>query len=175
MNVAAVLLCAGCYASVRPGVTAPIGHGHGTAGFDVAVSGGVERRTPDVRAGGGVELGARFADDNGFVPLAIGGHVAVAVAGGSHDDWRPLLVAHGAAGYGVGLDVKGAPDQTAPSGLFVQGFLGFGLGATWLRETYGVHPGHVAIGLSGTRYVPDTGGAFWFLGGAVEGNFGFGP
>ena len=46
-----VLALMGCYAEVRPGLSAPVGHGHGGVGFDVGFGGGVEHLSKSYRAG----------------------------------------------------------------------------------------------------------------------------
>jgi len=171
MKVWILVALAGCYADVRPGLSAPVGHGHGGYGFDVGFGGGVEHVSESYRAGGGLMLGARASDDNGFVPFGVEGHVAVKLTPALD---RPrgygiLGVAHAGVAGAVGLDKTPESNGKAPNGTTIQLFAGLGYGTTSPRHD----PGHVAFGFSAARFWPDGGDAFWFLGGALELSYSF--
>jgi len=161
---------AGCYADVRPGISAPVGHGHGGVGFDVGFGGGVEHDSDSYRAGGGLMLGARASDTNGFVPFGVEGHVAVPLTPPlDRRGYGILGVAHAGIAAAIGLDKRPASAGTAPDGTIVQLFAGLGYGSTSPH----LDTGHVAFGLSAARFWPDGGDAFWFMGGALELSYSF--
>jgi len=153
----ASLAMAGCYADLRPGITAPVGHGHGGAGTDLGLALGGEHVDDTLRIGGGITTGARIADGNGFVPIGIDGHMAALLA----PHTRVLAVAHVSVGYARGL-------SDAPSGVFNAAFAGIGLGSTMQQPDSRVPRGHIAVGPSATWFRADSGNSYWFLGVALE-------
>lgn len=161
----------GCYADVRPGLSAPLGHGHGGVGFDVGFGGGVEHLSDTYRAGGGLMLGARASDTNGFVPFGVEGHVAVPLTPplDRSRGFGILGVAHAGIATAIGLQKRDSSPETAPDGTVAQLFAGLGYGTTSSHK----ETGHVAFGLSAARFWPDGGDAFWFLGGALELSYSF--
>jgi hypothetical protein len=165
-----VLALMGCYAEVRPGLSAPVGHGHGGVGFDVGFGGGVEHLNKSYSAGGGLMLGARESDTNGFVPFGVEGHVAVPLTPPLDlRGYGVLGVVHAGIATAVGLQKRSGSDENAPDGTVVQLFAGLGYGTT----SPNLKTGHVAFGLSAARFWPDGGDAFWFLGGALELSYSF--
>lgn len=169
-----LVMLSGCYAAVRPTISAPVGHGHGGAGAELGLSGGVEHFDTRLRAGGGIDFGPRLANHNGFVPFALEAHIAIAVGGKPYGDrWRPLIVAHSMFGFASGLPQSGdttGPDS--PSGYLARAFVGFALGATTTQRDYRVNAGHEGFGLMATRFWPEAGDPFWMLGAGFDVSFG---
>jgi hypothetical protein len=167
----ALIAVAGCYLDFRPGITAPAGHGHGSWGGDFGGAAGFDHLDPRYRVGGGIAIVSRLADDNGYVAVGLEAHTAIVlsptVAVRRLGQW--LLVSHLGVGGAAGLP-RPAPYGDAPDGVVAQGFLGIGLGYTSDAKI-----GHLALGVSTTRFFPvDNGGdAFWFLGGALDVSFVF--
>ena len=170
MRVWILVALAGCYADVRPGFSAPVGHGHGSVGFDVGFGGGVEHLSDSYRAGGGLMLGARASDTNGYVPFGVEGHGAVMLSPPlDRRGFGILGVAHAGIATAIGLQKRESSPDTTPDGTVAQMFVGLGYGAT----SRDLETGHVAFGLSAARFWPDGGDAFWFLGGALELSYSF--
>lgn len=173
--VAALLLVAGCYTDVRTGASAPVGHGHGDAGADLDVALGAEHVDDTLRVGGGMVVGARLAEANGYVPIGIDGHMATQLTPyvqGKAFNW--LAVAHVSVGYGEGMATTSklmAP--TPPNGVFNEAFVGIGLGATKEHPDSRVPRGHIAIGPQARWFRSDAGNSYWFLGASLELSFGF--
>jgi hypothetical protein len=166
-KLVALLALVGCYADLRPGLSAPGGHGHGGAGTDLDVAFGGEHVDETLRIGGGIATGARIADGNGYVPVGVDGHVAAQLTpyiAGKRLNW--LVAAHASVGYARGL-------SQAPSGIFNAAFAGIGLGSTIEQPDSRVPRGHVAIGPAATWFRSDAGNSYWFLGGAIEISLGF--
>jgi hypothetical protein len=154
---------------VRPGITAPVGHGHGGAGFDLGLATGVEYASDRVRAAGGGDFGPRIVDDNPYEPIALEAHAAIPLAGSDESQHRLILVTRAMAGAGLGLAKSGPGMQpTAPSGGLVEGFAGIGVGALTEQRSPRIVAGHVAIGLSARRFWPEHGDAFWMIGVALD-------
>lgn len=153
----ASLATAGCYADLRPGMTAPVGHGHGGAGTDLGVAFGGEHVDDTLRIGGGITTGARISDSNGYIPIGIDGHMATQLTPNSA--W--LAVAHVSVGYAHGL-------SGAPGGIFNTAFAGIGLGSTSDPEILKLPRGHIAFGPSATWFRAESGNSYWILGGALE-------
>lgn len=163
-----MLAVCGCYADVRTGGSAPIGHGHGGAGVDLGVAIGGEHVDETLRVGGGIVTGARVADTSGYIPLGVDGHVAAllgAYVPGKQLSW--LAVAHVSVGYAKGTGTAG------PSGIFNEAFAGIGLGSTMAQRDSNVKRGHIAFGPRATWFQSDAGNGYWFLGGSLEVSFGF--
>lgn len=152
-----LLAIAGCYTDLRPGLSAPVGHGRGGDGLDLGVAAGVEHVDDTLRIGGGIVTGARIADGNGYVPIGIDGHMAAQLA--PRMPW--LAVAHVSVGYARGL-------SGAPSGVFNEAFAGIGFGSTIEQPDSRLPRGHIAVGPSATWFRSDSGNSYWFLGGALE-------
>jgi len=153
----ALLVLAGCYADLRPGVSAPAGHGHGGAGTDLDLAFGGEHVDDTLRIGGGIATGVRISDGNGYVPIGVDGHMAAVLV--PNTAW--LAVAHVSVGYAHGL-------SGAPGGVFNTAFAGIGLGSTSDPELLKLPRGHIAIGPSATWFRSDSGSSYWFLGAALE-------
>ncbi len=74
------LALVGCYTDFRPGVTAPIGHGHGEVGLDIGLGLGGQYVGDRLRAGGGVSLGLHEADSGGYAPVGVEGRFDLAIS-----------------------------------------------------------------------------------------------
>ena len=171
MKTAVMLIAlSGCYAAVRPGVSAPIGHGHGGAGFDLGLAIGGEHVDNTLRIGGGLATGGRPANENGNVPVGVDLHIAVRLTPYVPTrifNW--MGVAHASFGYAEGISQFGnprAPDS--PNGVFANAFVGVGLGSPMEHPSYRVQRGHLAVGLVASRFQPDSGSGFWLLGAALD-------
>lgn len=171
----ALLVTAGCYTDFRTGGTAPVGHGHGGAGADLEVAVGGEHVDDTLRIGGGMVLGARLADANGYIPLGLDAHMATQLTPyvyGKAFNW--LAVAHISVGYGEGFNTQQEPmAPTPPNGFFNEAFVGIGLGATREQPDARVPRGHLAIGPTARWFRTDAGNSFWFVGAAFELSFGW--
>ena len=158
-----LLVLAGCYGDFRGGATAPTDHGHGGAGLDLEVAGGAQYRTETVELGAGPMFGVHASDTNGYMPFGVQGRLVVALAPLARGSSRNiLLVAHAGAAAAVGMKKTPASDGTAPDGRETSFFAGLGVTSATSAN------GHVAVGLSASRFWPDAGEPFWFLGAAVE-------
>jgi hypothetical protein len=168
----ALVALAGCYGDVRLGVNAPAGHGHGGAATELALAAGVEHDSDRLAAGGGVTVGERLEDKNGYVPYGIEGRVALPVTR-FLDKYRNsvLAVLHGGIAYAAGSDKKPAGTGMAPSGFVAQAFVGLGYGGTRYYDDPHLWAFHGALGLSASRFFPEAGDSFWFLGLALELSF----
>jgi hypothetical protein len=171
----AIAALGGCYFALHPGLTAPVGHGHGTVGFDLGIGVGGEYASSAVRVGGGANIGPRIADDNGYEPVGVEGHAVIPLAGDPiGNQHRLLLATHASFGFAFGTTKTGPGMQpTAPDGWVGEGFVGIGLGATTTQPDNADHrddivAGHIALGVSAQRFWPDGGDPFWFLGLALD-------
>ena len=157
-----MLAMAGCYADLRPGISAPVGHGHGGAGTDLGVAFGGEHVDDTLRIGGGITTGVRLGSSNSYLPVGIDGHMATLLA--PNTAW--LAVAHVSVGYARGL-------SGAPGGIFNTAFAGIGLGSTAEPQLLKLPRGHVAVGPSATWFRAESGNSYWFFGAALELSFGW--
>ena len=171
----AIAVLGGCYFEARPGVTAPIGHGHGGAGFDLGFAVGGEYANAQRRVGAGINVGPRLANDNGYTPVAVEAHAVIPLVGETFGSMhRLLLTTHAAAGFAIGLTDFGPGMQPrSPDGAVAEVFVGLGLGATETRPVVEVTAGHVALGLSVKRFWPESAGSFWMIGAALEVSYSF--
>ena len=159
---AAALLLGACYADLRPGLTAPVGHGHGGLGADVGLSIGGDKIDNNSRLGGGAHFGFGGADGREFIVTGAEARGVLALAGNYRDQWRWLAVSHVAISFARGRE------DTASAGAVADGFVGVGLGATRTQADYKVQATHIAIGFVARRAFANDRGAFWLLGGALE-------
>lgn len=163
-----LVVLAGCYADLRPGLTAPVGHGHGSVGFDIGAAAGAETGNDKIRVGLGVNVGPHASDTNGFIPIVLEGRFVGELAHvAPHRSDRILAVLHAGYGAAIGLDKMPSSAGTAPSGRVAQFFAGLGYDPHRID-----HGRYAAFGLSVARFWPDDDHPFWFLGGALELSFG---
>jgi hypothetical protein len=161
----AMLLLGGCYTAFRPDVTAPIGHGHGGAAVDFAVAAGGEYVGEHVRGGGGFALGMR-AEDGGYAPVGVEGRIEVALSRPNDLGQRFVATGNAMIGYASGLPASQfAPG--GPDGAIGQAFLGVGLAREMPpdRNTTAIT---IAFGALATRFVPDSGSAYWLVGAGLD-------
>jgi hypothetical protein len=159
---------AGCYGEFRPGTSTPLAGGHGGTGIDLDLGFGGEVQTPAIRAGGGLYLGARIADTNGF-PFGLEGRVIVPISGPLNRSAAHVLgVVHGALAFAHPFD---SVDNQRTGTLF-HTFVGVGIGHTAPDRGLRVQPGHLAFGVTSSRATTDMGEHYWTVGGAVEVSFG---
>lgn len=168
-------LLAGCWASTRLGANAPLGHGHGGADGNFDLAGGAEYADTDLDVGGGFDVGLNGPSDHDLISVGLEGHMAVTVGGQTWGDaWRPMLVSHLVLGAGAESGSgSAATGSDAPGAYFAQAFVGFGLGTPNTQESYDIRAGHVALGITASRFWPDRGDPFWMLGAAIELAFGW--
>jgi hypothetical protein len=160
----------GCFADLRMGGSSPVGHGHGGAGPDLGIAFGAEHRGERIRAGGGLQLGARVSEENGFIPLGPMGRIDVGLTEPNQRGGR--LLATGQLSLGIGRGFSGT-DAPAPSdGAYAQAFIGIGIGRTSWNEPRKLEASHVAIGLLATRFAPEQGDGYWLIGAALSFSFG---
>ena len=167
---AAALLLGACYAGLRTGVTAPVGHGHGGLGGDIGIGVGGDKVSNNSRLGGGAHLGAGGPEGRGFVVTGAEARGVLAFTGDYRDQWRLLAVSHVAIAFADGRE------ETAASGALGDAFVGVGLGATRTQSNYKVNAGHIAIGFVARRFFAQAGDGddVWLLGGAIEAEMNWG-
>lgn len=158
----------GCYGEFRPGISSPLSSHHGSTGVDIDTGLGVEVQTPYIRAGGGVWMGARVADTNGF-PLGVEGRVIVPISSSfSRRAARVLFILHEAIAFAHPFDEI----DNAHTGVLYDTFVGLGVGHTAPDHRLGKLPGHLAVGVTAARASDDVGDHYWTVGVAVEASFG---
>lgn len=170
-----IVAFAGCYADVRMGASAPIGHGHGSTGGDIGIGIGADHRGERIRAGGGFNLGGHLTDGkNGWVPLGGEGRIDIGLTEPNERGTR--LVAVGLLALGIARGYSQSDDVPAHDGAYAQAFLGIGLGNTQLTYPYEprkLEAGSVAIGILMTRFAPfDDADSYWLIGGALSLSYG---
>jgi hypothetical protein len=165
------LALAGCYLDFRPGVTTPVGQGHGSAAVDLDVATGAAYESRRLDVGGGIMIGAHAADADSYVPFGIEGRVAMDLSNGRTD--RDLLfVAHAGVAAAVGMPRQNPMDGKDPNGVATSMFAGFALGDTKAQRDFSLR--QVAFGVSASQFWPSGAGAFWSIGGAIELSYAFG-
>lgn len=161
----------GCYGEVRPGASTALSSKHGGTGIDVDVGFGGELQTSAIRAGGGLYLGARIADTNGF-PLGVEGRLIFPVSGPlTRNGAHALGIVHAAYAFAHPFD---SVDNQRSGGLF-HTFVGLGLGHTAPDHRLGVQAGHLGLGVTTSRATTDMGDHYWMIGVALEASFGIEP
>jgi hypothetical protein len=165
--VLVLVVATGCYSDFRIGGSAPVGHGHGGAGFDLGVGLGGEHRGERIRAGGGFNFGYHGADSGeSFVPLGLEGRIDIGLTEPNEHGGRFMAVGHGALGVGF------AEEEMGSGGFFAQTFIGLGYGATKAPDPGKIVADHVAVGMLAMRFSPENGDGYWLLGAALSLSYG---